>query len=67
MKDPKKGDVVIHRNGCRAEVMGLGSIATHRGLETMYNLKFLEGPISGVNCLREEFTFSTGKHNENRA
>ncbi len=57
MENPKIGDIVLRRNGCRAEVMGLGSMATNRGLATLYNLKFLEGVIPGVNCLREEFTF----------
>lgn len=63
MENPKVGDKVLHNNGCRAEVIQLGSIATNRGLATMYNLKFLEGIIPGVNCLREEFTFPT---NDNR-
>jgi hypothetical protein len=53
----KVGDKVRHRNGDLAEVIALGSIATHEGLAVMYNLKFLEGPIPGVNCLRQEFTF----------
>jgi len=56
-ENPKVGDVVLHRNGYRAEVIGLGSMATNRGLATLYNIKFLEGPLPGVNCLREEFTF----------
>ena len=57
MQDPQKGDKVLHRNGYMAEVLELGSIATNRGLATLYNIKFLEGPFPGVNCLREEFTF----------
>ena len=57
MENPKIGDVVLHRNGNKGEVIALGSIATNQGLATLYNLKFLEGPIPGVNCLREEFTF----------
>ena len=48
---------MLHRNGYMAEVIGLGSIATNQGLATLYNIKFLEGPFPGVNCLREEFTF----------
>ena len=57
MQDPKVGDIVLHNNRCRAQVIALGSIATNQGLAFMYNLKFLEGIIPGVNCLREEFTF----------
>jgi hypothetical protein len=57
MEDPKIGDMVLHNNGCRAEVIALGSIATNRGLATTYNLKFFERMIPSVNCLREEFTF----------
>jgi hypothetical protein len=62
MENPKIGDIVLHRSGYRAEIIGLGSIATDRGLAPLYNLKFLEGPFPGVNCLRQEFTFPpTGK------
>ena len=57
LENPKKGDMVLHNNGYRAEVIDLGSIATDRGLAPLYNLKFLDGPIVGVNCLRDEFTF----------
>jgi hypothetical protein len=61
MDNPKVGDIVLHNsNGYRAEVIGLGSIATARGLATTYNIKFLEGPMPGgpsVNVLREEFTY----------
>jgi hypothetical protein len=57
MENPPKGDKVLHRNGYMAEVIDLGSIATKQGLATLYNIKFLEGPFPGVNCLREEFTF----------
>jgi hypothetical protein len=57
MENPKVGDKVVHHNGYKAEVKGLGSVATNQGLATLYNLKFLEGPLPGVNCLREEFTF----------
>jgi hypothetical protein len=57
MENPNVGEIVLHRNGCRAEVIALGSLATVNGPAVMYNLKFLEGPYSGVNCLREEFTF----------
>jgi hypothetical protein len=65
MENPKVGDVVLHNNGYRAEVIELGSIATNRGLATLYNLKFLEGIIPGVNCLREEFTFPLPTTNRN--
>ena len=58
MENPKIGDIVLHNNGCRAEVIGLGGIATNRGLAPTYNLRFLEGIIPGVgSCLREEFNF----------
>jgi|HubBroStandDraft_4_1064222.scaffolds.fasta_scaffold37492_4 hypothetical protein len=57
MENPIIGDIVLHRNGCRAEVIQLGSVATRSGLATLYNLKFLDGVIPGVNCLREEFIF----------
>jgi hypothetical protein len=57
MENPKKGDKVLHRNGYVAEVIELGSMVTFRGLAITYNIKFLEGPLPGVNCLREEFTF----------
>jgi hypothetical protein len=57
VENPKIGDIVLHRNGCRAEVIQFGSIATRSGLATTYNLKFLEGVIPGTNCLREEFIF----------
>ena len=56
MDNPKVGDVVLLKtNGYRAEVIGLGSIATARGLATTYNVKLPGG--SSVNILREEFTF----------
>jgi len=61
MENPKVGDVVLHNNGCRAEVVELGGIATNRGLAPLYNIKFPEGPFPGVNCLREEFTFPAPK------
>jgi hypothetical protein len=54
MDNPKVGDIVLY-NGYRAEVIGLGSIATARGLATTYNIKLPGG--SSVNVLREEFTF----------
>ena len=57
MEDPKRGDMVLHNNGHRAEIVDLGNIATNRGLEPLYNLRFSDGPIAGVNCLRDEFTF----------
>ena len=55
--NPKVGDKVLHINGYLAEVIELGSIATNQGLAVTYNIKFLEGPFPGVNCLREEFNF----------
>lgn len=64
MENPQKGATVLHRNGCQAEVLDLGSIATKHGPAVLYNLGFLEGSIPGANCLREEFTFpinATGK------
>jgi hypothetical protein len=57
MENPKIGDMVLHNNGCRAEIIALGSVATYLGPVTMYSLKFFEGMIPGVDCLREEFTF----------
>lgn len=57
MENPKKGDKVLHRNGYVAEVVQLGSMVTFQGLAHTYNIKFLEGPFPGLNCLREEFTF----------
>jgi hypothetical protein len=57
MENPQKGEVVLHNNGCRAEVIDIGSVATNQGLVPLYNIKFQEGPLPGVNCLREEFTF----------
>jgi hypothetical protein len=57
MEDPKVGDKVRHKNGCTAEVVALGSITTTKGPTVMYNLKFLDCPLAGANCMREEFTF----------
>jgi hypothetical protein len=57
MDDPKVGDRVLHNSGHYAEVIQIGSTATHGGLQAMYNLKFETGMIVGVNCLRQEFTF----------
>jgi hypothetical protein len=57
MANPAVGDIVLHKNGCRAEVMQLGSIMTKNGMATIYNIKFLNGNYVGVNCLREEFKF----------
>jgi hypothetical protein len=57
MENPRVGDVVLHNNGNQAEVTGIGNLATQNGLVDLYNLKFLEGMITGVNCLRKEFTF----------
>lgn len=56
-QNPVVGDRVRHNNGHQAEVIGLGSIATAQGLAVTYNIKFLEGPFPGVNCLRQEFVF----------
>ncbi|HLW35978.1 MAG TPA: hypothetical protein VKS98_09990 [Chthoniobacterales bacterium] len=55
--DPKIGDQVLHDNGHYAKVIGIGSIATNTGLQPIYSLKFETGIITGVNCLRQEFTF----------
>lgn len=66
MQNPLKGDKVLHRNGYLAEVLELGSMATTQGLATLYNIKFLEGPFPGVNCLREEFTFPVTQGSRSR-
>jgi hypothetical protein len=55
--DPKIGDKVRYENGFLAEVKAIGNIATINGVQALYNIVFLEGPLPGVNCLREEFTF----------
>ncbi len=57
MNDPKKGDIVLHDNGWLAEVIDIGSMVTDRGLVPLYNLKFSDGSVVSVNCLRGEFTF----------
>ena len=57
MENPHKGDKVLHRNEYVGEVIALSSRVTFQGVATTYNIKFLEGPLPGVNCLREEFTF----------
>jgi hypothetical protein len=58
MVTPKKGDVVLHRNGYRAKVVDLdGTALTNQGPATLYHLKFLEGAQPGVFCLIEDFTF----------
>jgi len=57
MENPRKGDKVLHRNGYVGEVVALSSRVTFQGLATTYNIKFLEGTLPVVNCLREEFMF----------
>ncbi len=55
MKNPQKGDIVLI-TGRRAKVIELGSRMTNNGLATLYLIRFLDGTVSGTNCLREEFT-----------
>ena len=57
MKNPQVGDIVLHNNECRAQVIRLGSIVTNNGVATLYSIKFFQGMIPVVNCQREEFTF----------
>lgn len=56
-QDPKIGDMVLLSNGYRAEVVDLGSVATNGGLATTYHVRYLEGHVGGMSCLREQFTF----------
>jgi hypothetical protein len=57
VKNPQKGDIVLHKNGYRAKVIDLGGSFTGQESETLYNLRILEGTPRCIGSLRQEFTF----------